>query len=128
MIIKEMKKNTLILAALSIVLIGLNACVKKEDTIAKIEVRDENNALVEQAMVVLHGTSTCNCPSQVVVYDTAYTNAAGVATFNYNEIYQLGQAGVAVLDIEAYKGNRQGQGIIKIEAEKTNEETVIIQP
>jgi hypothetical protein len=128
MIIKEMKKNTLILAALSIVLIGLSACVKKEDTIAKIEVRDENNALVEQAMVVLHGTSTCNCPSQVVVYDTAYTNAAGVATFNYNEIYQLGQAGVAVLDIEAYKGNRQGQGIIKIEAEKTNEETVIIQP
>ena len=123
-----MKKKTLLFAALSIALIGLNACVKKEDTIAKIEVRDENNALVEQAMVVLHGTSTCNCPSQVVVYDTAYTNAAGVATFNYNEIYQLGQAGVAVLDIEAYKGNRQGQGIIKIEAEKTNEETVIIQP
>jgi len=128
MFIKEMKKKTLLLAALSIALIGLNACVKKEDTIAKIEVRDENNALVEQAMVVLHGTSTCNCPSQVVVYDTAYTNAAGIATFNYNEIYQLGQAGVAVLDIEAYKGNRQGQGIIKIEAEKTNEETVIIQP
>jgi len=123
-----MKKKTLLFAALGIALIGLNACVKKEDTIAKIEVRDENNALVEQAMVVLHGTSTCNCPSQVVVYDTAYTNAAGIATFNYNEIYQLGQAGVAVLDIEAYKGNRQGQGIIKIEAEKTNEETVIIQP
>jgi hypothetical protein len=128
MFIKEMKKKTVLFAALSIALIGLNACVKKEDTIAKIEVRDENNALVEQAMVVLHGTSTCNCPSQVVVYDTAYTNAAGIATFNYNEIYQLGQAGVAVLDIEAYKGNRQGQGIIKIEAEKTNEETVIIQP
>jgi hypothetical protein len=128
MFIKEMKNKTLLFAALSIALIGLNACVKKEDTIAKIEVRDENNALVEQAMVVLHGTSTCNCPSQVVVYDTAYTNAAGIATFNYNEIYQLGQAGVAVLDIEAYKGNRQGQGIIKIEAEKTNEETVIIQP
>ena len=123
-----MKKKTLLFAALSIALIGLNACVKKEDTIAKIEVRDENNALVEQAMVVLHGPSTCNCPSQVVVHDTAYTNAAGIATFNYNEIYQLGQAGVAVLDIEAYKGNRQGQGIIKIEAEKTNEETVIIQP
>jgi hypothetical protein len=35
---------------------------------------------------------------------------------------------VLPLDIEAYKGNRQGQGIIKIEAEKTNEETVIIQP
>lgn len=116
------------LASFGFLILSLNACVKKEDTIAKIEVRDESNNLVEEAMVVLHGTSTCNCPSQVVVYDTAFTNAAGIATFNYNEIYQLGQAGVAVLDIEAYKGNRQGQGIIKIEAEKTNEETVIIQP
>ena len=123
-----MKKSIYVLLVLTLGVIMLGACVKKEDTLAKIEVRDENNALVEQAMVVLHGTSTCNCPSQVVVYDTAYTNAAGIATFNYNEIYQLGQAGVAVLDIEAYKGNRQGQGIIKIEAEKTNEETVIIQP
>jgi hypothetical protein len=116
------------IAILILLVLGLNACVKKGDTLAKIEVRDESNNLVEQAMVVLHGTSTCNCPSQVVVYDTAFTNSAGIATFNYNEIYQLGQAGVAVLDIEAYKGNRQGQGIIKIEAEKTNEETVIIQP
>lgn len=123
-----MKKLIYTLFSLGFVLIVSYSCVKKEDTIAKIEVRDENNALVEQAMVVLHGTSTCNCPSQVVVYDTAYTNAAGIATFNFNEIYQLGQAGVAVLDIEAYKGNRQGQGIIKIEAEETNEETVIIQP
>jgi hypothetical protein len=123
-----MKKSIYVLLVLTLGVVMLGACVKKEDTLAKIEVRDENNALVEQAMVVLHGTSTCNCPSQVVVYDTAYTNAAGIATFNYNEIYQLGQAGVAVLDIEAYKGNRQGQGIIKIEAEKTNEETVIIQP
>lgn len=123
-----MKRRIIQSLSLVLMLVIIQACVKKEDTIAKIEVRNENNELVEQAMVVLHGTSTCNCPSQVVVYDTAYTNAAGIATFNYNEIYQLGQAGVAVLDIEAYKGNRQGQGIIKIEAEKTNEETVIIQP
>lgn len=121
-------KNSWIILSFGLLLAVSYSCVKKEDTIAKIEVRDENNSLVEEAMVVLHGTSTCNCPSQVVVYDTAFTNAAGIATFNYNEIYQLGQAGVAVLDIEAYKGNRQGQGIIKIEAEKTNEETVIIQP
>jgi formylmethanofuran dehydrogenase subunit B len=119
------------IAFFGIVIMGLiviGSCVKKEDTIAKIEIRDENNDVVEQAMVVLHGTSTCNCPSQVAVWDTAYTNAAGIAIFNYNEIYQLGQAGVAVLDINAYKANRFGQGIIKIEAEMINEETVIIQP
>lgn len=122
-----MKKFALLSIAL-VCLIIISSCVKKEDTIAEIEVRDENNDVVEQAMVVLYGTSTCNCPSQVAVYDTAYTNAAGIATFNYNEIYQLGQAGVAVLDINAYKANRFGQGIIKVEAEMTNKETVIIQP
>ena len=106
----------------------ISSCVKKEDTLAKITIRDENNLLVEQAMVVLHGTSTCNCPSQVAVFDTAYTNLNGMATFNYNELYQLGQAGVAVLDIDAKKGNKSGAGIIKIEAEKVNEETVYIQP
>jgi len=122
-----MKKITLI-GTLFLFFVIISSCVKKEDTIAKIEIRDENNDVVEQAMVVLYGTSTCNCPSQVAVSDTAYTNAAGIATFNYNEIYQLGQAGVAVLDINAYKANRFGQGIIKIEAEVTNEETIIIQP
>lgn len=122
-----MKKLALLSIAL-VCMIIISSCVKKEDTIAEIEVRDENNDVVEQAMVVLYGTSTCNCPSQVAVYDTAYTNAAGIATFNYNEIYQLGQAGVAVLDINAYKANRFGQGIIKVEAEMTNKETVIIQP
>ena len=122
-----MKKITLI-GTLLLFFVIISSCVNKEDTIAKIEIRDENNDVVEQAMVVLYGTSTCNCPSQVAVSDTAYTNAAGIATFNYNEIYQLGQAGVAVLDINAYKANRFGQGIIKIEAEVTNEETIIIQP
>jgi hypothetical protein len=122
-----MKKILLIaLAATSIV--SLSACRKKMDTVAHIYVKDETNASVSNAMVVLYGTNTQQTPQQVAVYDTAYTNVNGLATFNYNELYQLGQAGVAVLDIKAQKGNKVGQGIIKIEAEKVNEETVYIQP
>jgi hypothetical protein len=109
-------------------LIGLTSCRKKKDTIANIYVLDENNVPVDAAMVVLYGTNTAGTPQQVAVFDTAYTNTAGMATFNFNEIYQLGQAGVAVLDIKAQKLNKVGQGIIKIEAEKVNEETVNIQP
>ena len=108
--------------------VAVSGCRKKKDTIANIYVKDDNNILVDQAMVVLYGTNTAGTPQQVAVFDTAYTNVEGMATFNYNDIYQLGQAGVAVLDIEAYKSNRFGQGIIKIEAEMINEETVIIQP
>ena len=115
-----------VLAATS--LVSLSACRKKMDTVAHIYVKDETNASVSNAMVVLYGTNTQQTPQQVAVFDPAYTNANGLATFNYNELYQLGQAGVAVLDIKAQKGNKIGQGIIKIEAEKVNEETVFIQP
>ena len=121
-------KKILIFGLAASSLISLSACRKKMDTAAHIYVKDETNASVSNAMVVLYGTNTQETPQQVAVFDTAYTNANGLATFNYNELYQLGQAGVAVLDIKAQKGNKIGQGIIKIEAEKVNEETVFIQP
>jgi hypothetical protein len=108
--------------------VAVSGCRKKKDTIANVYVKDDNNILVDQAMVVLYGTNTAGTPQQVAVFDTSYTNVEGMATFNYNDIYQLGQAGVAVLDIKAQKLNKIGQGIIKIEAETTNEETVFIQP
>jgi hypothetical protein len=77
--------------------------------------------------VILYGKSTTNQPANVVLYDTTETNSSGVAIFNYNDVYQLGQAGVAVLDIKAYKDGANGQGIIKVEEEVTSEETVYIQ-
>ena len=121
-------KKILFFALAATSLVSLSACRKKMDTVTHIYVKNETNASVSNAMVVLYGTNTQQTPQQVAVFDTAYTNANGLATFNYNELYQLGQAGVAVLDIKAQKGNKIGQGIIKIEAEKVNEETVFIQP
>ena len=121
-------KKFILLSFAAITLVSLTSCRKKLDTIAHIYVKDETNASVSNAMVVLYGTNTQSTPQQVAVYDTAYTNANGLASFNYNELYQLGQAGVAVLDIKAQKGNKVGQGIIKIEPEMVNEETVYIQP
>ena len=122
-------KNLMFFSLLFVIAItGVSGCRKKKDTIANVYVRDENNAVVDQAMVVLYGTNTAGTPQQVAVFDTSYTNVEGLATFNFNEIYQLGQAGVAVLDIKAQKLNKAGLGIIKIEAETVNEETVFIQP
>lgn len=103
-----------------------SGCRKKKDTIAKIYVKNWSNELVEGATVILYGKSTINTPANVVLYDTTQTNSSGVAVFNYNDVYQLGQAGVAVLDIKAYKDGAQGQGIIKVEEETTSEETVFI--
>lgn len=109
-------------------LLTMTSCRKKEDTIAKITVRDTANVLVPNARVILYGTSTTDPIQAVVRRDTAFTNSNGVAVFNYNEVYQLGQAGVAVLNIRATKGNMNGEGIIKIEEEKESTAKVFIKP
>jgi hypothetical protein len=123
-----MKKSALILSifAASIFIFSVQSCRKKKDTIAKITVRNAAKEAVAGATVILYGESTTNPPGNVVRYDTATTNSSGEAIINYNEVYQLGQAGVAVLNIKATKDGAIGTGIIKIEEEKTNEKTVFI--
>ncbi len=105
----------------------LYGCRKKEDTIAIIKVRNSTNEAVVGAQVVLYGQSTTNQPSSVVLYDTTSTNSSGEATFNFNDEYQLGQAGVAVLNINVTSPQGSGQGIIKVEEETTSVETVFVQ-
>jgi hypothetical protein len=111
-----------------VTLLILSACRKQADTIANIYVKDEASLVVDSAMVILYGENTTGLPNQIVVFDSAYTNSKGMATFDYNYLYKPGQSGVAVLSIKVQKDNKNGIGIIKIEEEKVNEETVFIQP
>jgi len=121
-------KRTLLFAFVAVLGVALSSgCRKKADTIAIIYVRDVANQLVSGATVVLYGQSTTNQPANVVLYDTTTSNTSGEARFNFNDVYQLGQAGVAVLNIEATYGGSTGQGIIKVEQEVTSKETVFIQ-
>jgi hypothetical protein len=125
-----MKKYSFLLIA---IVFGLGVvtslgCNKKKDTIAKIYIRNADNALVSGAKVILYGESSE--PGQqgnVNVGDTTKSNSAGEAIFNLNDLYQKGQAGVAVLNISATLGTTTGNGIIKIVEEVTSEETVFIQ-
>ncbi|MBI1838280.1 MAG: hypothetical protein HYR91_13545 [Flavobacteriia bacterium] len=103
-------------------------CRKKKDTIAIISVSNTGHQSIEGAKVVLYAkASDPSHQSAVTIHDTAYTNSSGQAYFNFNDVYQLGQAGVAVLNISASKDNLVGEGIIKIEEEKTSNEGVVIQ-
>lgn len=126
-----MKRHILITASLTLFLASIvvfGSCRKKADTIARITVRDTASMLVPNAQVILYGTSTTEPIQPVVRRDTAFTNSSGVAIFNYNDIYQLGQAGFAVLDIIVTKNDMSGSGIIKVEEEVENTTTVFIQP
>lgn len=116
------------IAFLACITFSFNSCRKKGDTIAIIKVHDTGNAVVPGATVILYGTSTTNPIQPVIRRDTQVTDASGTATFNFNEVYQLGQAGVAVLNISAKKGTMKGAGMIKIEEEKESKATVLIQP
>lgn len=126
-----MKRHIIITASVTLFLASIvvfSSCRKKGETIARITVRDTSSMLVPDARVILYGTSTTDPIQPVVRRDTSYTNSTGVATFNYNDIYQLGQAGFAVLDIVVTKDNLSGSSIIKVEEEKENTQTVFIQP
>ncbi len=125
-----MKKYSFLLLAafFSLTIVASLGCNKKKDTIAKIYVRNSDNALVSGAKVVLYGESSePGQQGKVNLSDTTISNSAGEAIFNLNDVYQKGQAGVAVLNIAAKSGTATGTGIIKVVEEVTSEETVFIQ-
>lgn len=126
---KGLKYVGLVFIAFSLAMVGFS-CRKKGDTYAKIKVIDTAGQPVNNCMVILKGEPTCqNCEQYVIIRnDTQYTDVSGVATFNYTDVYQLGQAGFTVLNILARKDSMIGEGIIKIVEEKTSEETVQLQP
>lgn len=106
----------------------LSSCKKDEETIATVLVLNEDGVPVPGATVRLYGAPSEDCVNCEIRFDTtAVTNGTGQVTFNFSDFYKAGQAGFAVLDIEATKGSLYGTGIIKIEEETTSEESVTIE-
>ena len=110
---------------------ALISCRKESPTLARILVVDTNGDPCANAKVHLFPTPTIPPPhGAIVIDDVLWTDAEGYVIFDYSENYNLGQAGFAVLNIEVFSTDETlyGEGIIKIEEEKMNDETVIIQP
>lgn len=108
----------------------LSSCRKKEDTVAKVTVlREGTGAPIGGATVRLYGevSDTIYDPENIVMDVEATTDASGVATFNFNDYYKLGQAGFTVLTIDIIENGgatHESVGVIKIEEEQVNETTV----
>lgn len=101
-------------------------CRKKKDTIAEVTVRNSAGATVAGASVRLYPQPSQ--PGGTLLWEEfkTVTNSAGVASFNFNEIYQLGQAGVVVANIDATHAGSSGTGVIKVEQETVSVATVFI--
>ena len=112
-----------------LMVVAISGCKKDQQTIATITVVNADGEAVPGASVRLYAVSSeTPPPPQDVRFDTTQvTNGTGKVSFDFTDYNQEGQAGFAVLDIEAKKGSLEGEGIIKIEEMKTNEETVVIE-
>jgi hypothetical protein len=125
-----MRKATLSLCLLMTSFIFLaTSCNEVEETIANVVVLNDLGSPVTGATVRLFafGSVDEDFVGEPRFDTTAVTNSAGQVSFNFSSLYVEGQAGFAVLDIEASKAALFGTGLIKIEEELTNEATVYIE-
>lgn len=102
-------------------------CRKKKDTVAEITVKNASGQVVAGAKVRVFPEPTQQEGSGTLLWDySTTTNSAGVASFNFNDVYQLGQAGVVVANIEATANGSTGTGVIKVDQEATSTATVFL--
>jgi hypothetical protein len=122
---KSLSKFSFIMLVFMAVSVAFSSCYKKKDTIAVVTVVDASENPVAGAEVLLtYVDDSVGVDGQREnLEQTATTDGSGKASFNYNELYKSGQAGVFVLDVVV---NGSTIGIIKIEEETTSEETVIL--
>ncbi|NOQ70958.1 MAG: hypothetical protein GQ574_03090 [Crocinitomix sp.] len=125
---KLIGKAGLVLMGAAFIALTAGSCRKEGETVAKITVVDTGGVVFPGAMVRLYPSPTIEEHGAIVIDDTAWTEIDGIAAFDFSDHFNLGQAGVAVLDIEVRSGDTlYGEGIIKIEQEQTSEEKVVIQ-
>jgi len=122
---KTVLRNSILFVGLVILMTSISSCYKEKSTTAVVTVLDVANAPVPGAAVKLYYKyATDSLGVDLRLDKTGTTDASGKVTFDYTDEFKSGQAGLSVLDIEV-DGNILG--IIKIEEQKQNEETVNIQ-
>lgn len=131
---KKIIKSLSLVAIVALIGLTFNSCKKDTATTVKITVRDANNALVIGAGVTLYvdeSSGSLTYTDQTVDVNKtnqyATTDYKGEATFDVSDIYKKGSAGVAILDLRAVYGSTEGVGVIKIEPETENTETLYVQ-
>ena len=117
---KNSFKIVLLFTFIMTLVFSLTSCYKKKDTIANVTLLNINDEPIVGKEVRLFYDVNADSAR---IDEVSTTGGGGTATFNFNELYQSGQAGFAVLDIYV-----QGVivGIIKVEEEKTTAETIIL--
>lgn len=123
-------KNMVTVMVLSLLVLGVSSCKKPGDTIAKIIVVKTSDGVtrVANAKVTLSATTDPSYPNEPRdgVEKEGTTNSNGEVTFNYNDFFERGQAGLFVLDVYVEAEGATAEGVVKVVEEDTSESTVEI--
>jgi hypothetical protein len=126
------KKIALFQLKISIIRVGgflllflLTACYKKQDTILAVIVKNESGQVIEGAQVEVKAEPT-TFGNIVTLNMENTTDELGVAYFNFNEYYESGQTGVAVLKIKAKQFGLYGEEVVTVEQEIVTETIVVV--
>lgn len=102
------------------------SCKKEEDTIAVVRVVDSQGVVVPGVAVRLFPEPSDVQSNELIEELERTTDAAGEAIFDFTEYYEQGQAGFAVLNVEATKDTNSVEGIFKIEPEVVSEKVLVL--
>jgi hypothetical protein len=128
-----MKRSLLALFTVALTSLALNSCNPTEDTIAEVRVITANGTAVPGAEVRLFGQGTIDQTQvgNIRFDDVQFTNANGLAVFDYTDDFQPGQSGFAILNVEITKDFPDStaflEGIIRIVEEETNAKTFTLE-
>ena len=136
-------RNLLIASFLILLTVSVTGCRKEKETTATIIVINAAGEPVPNVFVRVYcPDATCGGGTLDESMDRNDETASnGKAKFNYTEAYKLGQAGFAVLDVEVFLteadldarianplgATPEASGVVKIEEEVENEQTIICQ-
>lgn len=116
---KKLMKYSLVMFLFIGISTSLSSCYKKKDTIATLTFVDSNGDPVNGLEITVDYDPSGD-EHREGLDQTGTTDGSGKVTFNFNELYKSGQAGVFVLDVYV---NGTAVGIIRVEQEETVEET-----
>lgn len=128
-----MKRRLLALFTVALTAIALNSCNPTEDTMAEVRVITANGTAVPGAEVRLFGQGTIDQTQvgNIRIDEIQFTNANGLAVFDFTDLYQPGQSGFAILNVEITKDFPDStaflEGIMRIVEEETNKKTFTLE-
>ena len=110
------------------VLFTITSCYKTRPTELEVKVKDAFGNLVNNASVRVFAEPTGSEDGTPLQADyEELTNMNGIALFTFNEIYQAGQNGVAILKVEVNKDEKIGMSTIELVQERTIRLEIVIE-